>query len=567
MGNELLRALLRNKNITICDIKSFYDLNLEQLVELLLNYLRIELASIEHNQLKDCPKYLFRVLQKIEYLYGCILDEDKSILPFYRDYMELREKLFTISKIKKIEGESTFIEDEWYLKLYYYKDINYVKKMMKEDRIIELLETNNKILYDMLTEYIHQLLNDDYYEYHYWRDVINYFLLETDNDQLIEISVQCLKKYIDKHSKKFPINYKYRLNDLLNICYKVKQKYFTEFEQYKINFLEEKTLKENVEVFTIDEEETHLREDALSIYEEDGIFHVTMYITDPTDLFSVNPGLEDEAFSNWFIHQRDYIFDHSFSKQNFSLDKDTEHDVIAYELQFEGSGKLKQVDIYPTRVSIDTNYSYDKVSEILINNRKSKETDKFIILYGIAKALQESNTSKKKYHKMKQLHYYLKNSKRYKPNQKYLIISELKILIGTIMASVFQEQQIPVIYRNNKSKLTNFDIEQIEQTCNEFDQKLSVIDKIDALNLTSYYSYQNDGHNGIGVSQYVHITTPLRNYFALINMMILKDILIYNKIEEIPMYQEKVITLTELQYEKQHYRKKVHQLKKIHLKH
>lgn len=564
MNKRLLTALLRKKEVTVEEIKDFYGMNIEQTVELLLHYLNSMLDEIELNDQLEFPKYLFRVLQKVDHLYGFYIDDGNCHLPNYRLYQEIQERIFSLSKTKRVisNAESTLIDD-WYLSVYYYHQESLVKHLMNQPDFLTLFIQDKTILDDFFQSYLEQLFTDDYTEYSYWKSLLHHLLLETEHiESWTNEFVQKIDYYIRSHLTEIPLKYRYRLNELMHLCIQMKYRELPQSNHYFIQFLPSQKQPSSLEIFTIDEESTGLREDALSVYEENGLTHVTMYITDPTGQFMETEELIEEAFLNWFVYRRDYVFDYEYAKQNFSLDSGKERAVIAYEMVFDHENQLIEVSVYPTNISVSKNYSYDCIKDKVERMNKEENREKARI-YEIAKALHESNYSKKRYHKVKELQYYLEHNKKYHPESKYMVVSEFKILLGTILAKVFLERDLPLIYRNNESEVTKQAVEQIEEKCNQENEESSIRRKIEDLNLRSYYSYENVGHRGLGVNQYTHITTPLRNYFALINMMILKELLIYNKKDEITTYQELVEQLIEIQYGRQQDKQKILELRNI----
>ncbi len=565
MNQRVLTAMLRKKEVTVEEIKDFFGINIEQTIELLLNYLNSMLDEIEQNNQLEFPKYLFRVLQKVDYLYGFYIDDGKNChLPNYRLYQEIQDRIFSLSKTKKIISNDDFKrKDEWYLSVYYYHQESLVRHLMNQPDFLALFIQDKIILDDFFQTYLEQLFTDDYAEYSYWKSLLRYLLLETEHiESWSNEFAQKLDYYIRNHLTEIPLKYRYRLNELMHICIQMKYRELPQFNRYSMQFLSSKKIPSSLEIFTIDEESTGLREDALSIYEEDGLTHITMYITDPTEQFMESEELIEEAFLNWFVYRKDYVFDYEYAKQNFSLDSGKERAVIAYEMIFNYENQLTEVLVYPANISVSKNYSYDCIKDKVRRARKGKNSEK-IRIYEIAKVLHESNYSKKRYHKVKELKYYLEYSRKYEPESKYMVVSEFKILLGTILAKAFLERDLPLIYRNNESEVTKQAVEQIEEKCNQENEESSIRRKIENLNLRSYYSYENVGHRGLGVNQYTHITTPLRNYFALINMIILKELLIYDKKEEISTYQELVEKLIEIQYGKQQDKQKVLKLHNI----
>ena len=96
-------------------------------------------------------------------------------------------------------------------------------------------------------------------------------------------------------------------------------------------------------IFTIDDVNTSLREDAISMKEQDGNLHVNLYIVDAVDIFEQHKKLSQQARGNWFTGKQEMLSQES-KKKLFSLNAQPEEmatkKVIVYELKFDKNNLL-----------------------------------------------------------------------------------------------------------------------------------------------------------------------------------------------------------------------------------
>lgn len=573
-NRELFKILLRRKDISIFDVQNFFGLNDEKTIEELINVLQEELILLKESSNSEYPVHLFYLVKDLEEVCGnFIVENPNKKIPFYKTYLNLTQKVILETKDRRRKHKNNEYKDSFLTELFYYKDIETVTK--------RLASNPNLIGEYYLKEPIYRYILNNFYsslfetrnEYQYYKELMEYILKNTKVKVPIKLSIiedfvnhsdvimDELKKISQFQDKK---EYSYRMKEigfLLGHCKKVLTKSIL---NYRVVIAPEKSCTNN-QIFTIDNDETCLREDALSVSYEDNHTKITMYITNVIPYFVNKEDAQKEAFENWFTKLKDNIFDYETAVSKFSLDEGKIRDVIAYEFSFDNDNVLDTFTIYPTKISVSKNYTYDEVNDIL-RTKRSRDLNKehLDMLRKIGLHLHEDTRYKQKYHMLKEIEKLITNgeSDRNKyHNDAGIIISELKIASGHILAKLFLDKKIPAIYRNNQFEATNLDVEDIKNACNELDNAIEVKEKIKNTKIESYYSNHNDGHKGLNLDCYMHITTPARNYFALVNSLILEDVIINGHAEKIEMYDDFVEQLITLQNDKISKNGKIYTLK------
>lgn len=587
----LLKFLLQNRKIDIEEIQQFLGCNKEEMIEILIDFINMELSSFEEEEENIYPKYLFYAKKQIEILHSKLLYEGKARLPFYKDYLSLEERLISISKKYKIEEKNeNEIFQEFICDLFFYTNIDAVKE--KLDKYPYFIQKISKIkeLYSLLSNNFYNSFFGSMEEYNYYKELMKYILQNKNIDP--DLKLKIIKDYQNEADEIYQIlngdyiNYRYRyreINLIFGSCRKdilaylknyksgMKKQMKTKFrflKNYKVEIKKESKIKSNPFIFTIDNPETILREDAISVIEKRNHIKITVYITNVAQSVMKNDTLFKETYKNWFEEINDGIFDINYASEYFSLDEGKMRDVYAYEYDFDEKNMLKKLTIYPTNIIVDQNYTYDKVNNILLDESHKKTHKKeFDTILKICMNLHKNNFQKKKYHMLKEIDRAIDNnfdSKKYR-NHAGIIISELKIMSGYVLAKYFLDKKVPAIYRNNEFTVSDKEMENIKNICNQSDDPRTLKNQIQKTGIESYYSYQNHGHKGLDLPCYMHITTPSRNYFSLVNSIIFQDIFLNENKEKIEFYEELVQDLTILQEDKDRYRKKIYELRNKNL--
>lgn len=509
MDAKVMKIILKDKYINIEEIKQILKLNDEQTVEYLINFLEKEI--IKYYQIKELnTRYFFYTVIKVEALQAKLLLDGKTKLVQSKKINDIKKKLYDlINKNNYTSNKYNFTSD---------KSIPYLNDLNNQDE---------KKFYDTVNDIISLYIQTKDQKY---KKIINDILTlnETNADRLSIISKIFIKELeLEKSIKEYEKNVKI----------------FSHYTDNK-NF-----------IFTIDPEDIKLREDAISVCKNKNDYTVTLYITDPTEYYLNNTNAQNEMFNNWFIENKNITIDKNYAKENLSLDENKKRKVIAYELTFDLNYNIKNMNIYEDTIVVNKNYKYEDFKQI-------ENNEDIQILLDITTKIKEENKYKNEYHLLKELNDKIKNLDDTLIKQSgYTIIEELKTLTNKIISNIFYENDLPCIYRNNKFYINDEeDLIEIKK-CEGHDRKIIKDLRDKKVELISYYSNICEGHFGLNLDSYIHATTPLRNYFSLINTLILKSLIINGELEKKESYNNLTKNLSLVQEEK--IQKKNKEYKKI----
>lgn len=556
MDERLLRTIIKSKTITVEEMQSFFRLNKEEMIELLILFLEHDIDYFDSSMPEE-NKYLFYTLDLIEKLYDK-MEQNKSRLPYYQKFKMLKQELYDLShmcKKKATQRAVLSIEERIYLEIYYYKNIKRIKELLS-DEIINSID-DSPLVENIITSYVNSLQTN---EYQYYKEILEWLIQNSGgNHHLLFRIVHFLETSLNIIIHDFQRQNINRLREVEALLSNIHTKLTTIHRTFDVSNEKYPTI-ERPFIFTIDECTTYIREDAISVCKEGDNLYITMYIIDPCDNIFDSETRLNEAIDNWFYRDSDHLLDHKYAQKHFSLNQGQARKVVAFEYCFDKSKKITKLNIFEDKIRVNRNYTYDEITELL--NQKQK--DNMIIpylkeLYEVVLVLHDHNIYKKKYHLLKQLHYYLNHDTKYKQAESkngYLIVSELKILTNYSIARLFYETETPCVYRNNQFVASTEKWNHLQQACNEIDDADKLYEEIQNLNIESWYSNQNQGHYGLHLDYYIHATTPVRNFFSLLNLKILKDMILHKKDEKKDMYIEQLETFMEKQNAKVERRKK-----------
>lgn len=539
---EILKLITKQPEITNEQLKAYYHCNDEQLVEKLLDFLEEEIRTFPFYEKDVSTKYLYYTLLRIDDIYEKILNEGKLKLPFRSRYQEIQNEVYRCTRGNlHHDGETVSRVEVLFLDIFFQRDLEHVKQEIEKQPLLLLGMVQDESLIQTITKAYLSCLNTPVQkEYLYYHEIMKTILNHTSIYPDIQEQILTVYEEELEHVKKMqhPVNLEYRFRKLGSLMSDMKHGKFLAQDQVLYHFLPGEKTYEDEYIFTIDDEKTNLREDAISIREKDGDLYVNLYVVDVPDIFKQQHSLLNQAKEKWYQGEKEII-----SKKNkrelFSLNANgTEKKVVVYELKFskEKNYQLTDLKIGRGSVHIQKNYSYDQVSEMLKNkkNEKVKSWKKF---YDIMSFYHKENRHKNKYHLVKELSYFLKTGSHYQNDREkgnsYLMISELKILVNFYQSRLCFINQIPLMYRLNDFDVSEEEIEYIKRCCNSLEEPEYIMNLLEMLPLFSYYRTENTGHKGLGLSSYAHCTTPARNYFAYLNQQILVSIILEKHFEEI----------------------------------
>lgn len=268
-------------------------------------------------------------------------------------------------------------------------------------------------------------------------------------------------------------------------------------------------------VFTIDEDNTILKDDAISIRKDGTNYIVSLYISDIPKYIDFNSDNDIVAFNLYrnssLINSKIHIYPSSISDY-ISLNKNNARYTLAINFIFDSSFQLKNYSLSKEYIFINDNLSYSYVDDVLQGNYNLQITNQIILLKEISISLNKI----------------LSSSFRKKTNlddyESYHIISVFNSLYNILAATIANEHNYPFIYRaqDPPDVLKSFEDLEIKLT----PQERNIIKRIYT---KPYYTLYPKEHYGQKIDLISRCTAPLRRFpdgynQRLIHKYLLKDI-------------------------------------------
>ncbi len=261
-------------------------------------------------------------------------------------------------------------------------------------------------------------------------------------------------------------------------------------------------------IITIDDENTMLRDDALSIKKDGNNFIVGIHILDAGKFIKPNSKIDIDALNNYKClycteDNNLRIFSNEIENE-LSLNEKNNRNCISLYIIFNENADIIDYFFKEENILIRNNLSYTQTDSIIECGFHDYNFLKD--LYNLAFILENKNKKKKDYWKNKTIP---NNPLDSKSNT---IVREFMVLYNYLIASFAKENNIPYIYRvQEKSYLKDL----ISELNIDKDDEISQI--ANNTYLYSKYSTIAMPHSGLNLDVYSHSTDSARRYPDLYN--------------------------------------------------
>lgn len=527
--------------------------------------------------LNNSIKKINKKIDNIKFNFNNIVRDNICFLLKIKDNIELTMIQISIPKIEKYNNADDInkdskdaIENTLYYFIFEIKRYNYIYEIFKTfPELVNFRTSCNKyILDDIITKYLECLNNPNSFDELYYEKIIDLFiasdrfkvtnaykdrvinrlLLAKKNLSLNDFSkrknkrirffltdtIEHLKQFdiVDKEQFFSNINYRYGIQDTYSGGY-----YDRFLNQNYIDISNNVVDLTNRYTFTIDSNNTKSYDDAFSlIINAEGNYELDVYISDLSNYVKEYTKLDELALKkSATIYLPDYtltMLPHSLTYENCSLIKNSNRNVIAHRFVLSQNFDIISFDIKKGIINVDDNFSYKDVNDI-VNSDDVSKLKIMRIMSDIANSMKHNGLYNNDYHIIKTLKKKYSNIddkllEKYE-NLNINFVDTFMILTNYFVSDLFLRLNFPFIYRVNTSNVDLKLIEQIKETTKS-EASNQILECIQNLYNPSYYSEYNLGHNGLNLPSYSHITTPIRNYAALLSQRLECKYLINNNV-------------------------------------
>ena len=401
-----------------------------------------------------------------------------------------------------------------------------------------------------------------YIDYLYERETIKnieYILDNTDfsnkkiNQESLVFWLDLLKENLERKevSNSFlyeDLLYKYGIRSNFPIVINKEAKRIMSRFDSAINCLEKNDKEEFV--ITIDGDDAYEIDDALSVKKLDnGNYLLGVHIANPTRIIEDTNLIFDEAkkrTTSIYLSDRTIsMYPDIVSKQTLSLSADKYNLAMLFYLEIEPSTcDVVNFSVFEKSLKVNKNLTYDNVNSYLVN----KPDD-----YLLAKTLEELEIVSEILDKRLKIEdFYRKLYRSTNDKKKGLVFTkskkvvELAMLIANYQAAVcMNKNNYPFIYRNHKvNQEEALEISNIRQLFKEEDDVLRFekhFNFLQSMYPRAYLSTLNEGHFGLGLSHYSHVTSPLRRMEDNLNHIAIRKFLLGKPTDKEAYYIEELL--------------------------
>ena len=502
-----------------------------------------DLDTILNNYIKKYKnkKTLELVYNKIEIFLGNLsksfnLEELINLEKYISFLVDIQNKCL-INNQKKAKGDK----------------YNFILFLMFEKRDIELLERyidinmkelliNNNILpsifISILEKYI-KLDEDNVIDIKYYNRLINIFLRGKIYDKLSNSKEEYLK--ILKTSNK---DFVWSLIDKIeNDTYQTKEELENDYnvsfvlpKQEEYNYLKDGNIDlTNENIFTIDNKEDLCLDDAMSIRSHnDGTYTLYIHLSNPAAIIPYMSSTMKEALKrNHTIYLADEnipIFNRYLSDNILSLlpGKTTNALTIKVRVTPDYSLDMDSLEIIPTIVENKHKLTYQDAEQIITNG--GELYNELILLSKIFDRQAIDNPKVRAYHRMKEKIRNKNNIESEAPIA-HMMVEQCNVFANSTINIIDKRDKLDLImpWRVQQEADSKIISKYLEEGNFDINNK-SFRNLLKDYMMKSKYSYENIGHEGLGIEGYVKISSAARRamddlaIYALYDLYINRDL-------------------------------------------
>lgn len=565
--NKIKNNILVNKLINILEeeINNFnYESNIDY-----LNYLIKILPKYIENNKKEINEKLTKIHQKIK---TYLVQKPGNIDKTSSNYKNLKNIINNI-EIIQMTLLYDYIDkyDETKYKLIEYmifevKNITFIKDAIKRfPYIVNTFDSNDKsLILSVIEKYIEEVVSkkeDSEIDNIIYYDEVIYEMLSSpkiifdviDKQRILKIIKEKIKILeTEKDRKTFYLNIliekitgieEIKTNSYLEYKYHIKT-YFNEAINSEVRkIINNYTLKKDRKIvddyiLTFDGVDAKEIDDALSIkILPNGNYMLGIHIADPTSLIDKKSIIFEEAVkrtTSIYLSDQTYsMFPNELSCNLLSLIEGNYRNAISYYYEIDKEGRVLKSNFYKTIIKVNKNMTYNDFNKILLSKTEKEEKDTITKLSEISTLLNKYYNEDELYTKINRTEKNITNTNITGISDGEKVVESTMVFNNYMVAKYFKDNKLPFIFRNHVideemiSKLEKIKNNNTKQE-QEYDKYIEMVKNIYP---KAVYGLNCEGHYGLGIECYSHITSPLRRFADVVAIICLEE-LYFNEYNE-----------------------------------
>ena len=266
---------------------------------------------------------------------------------------------------------------------------------------------------------------------------------------------------------------------------------------------------DNLNTFTIDPESSVDFDDAISVDVENNIIYVHIVDIANVDLLSYgNSRLRERCLTLYLSNEHtEHLLDEVDASDNLSLIVGQQRKVITVKIKLN-SEMVESHEIYKSTIVVKKRWNYDEVLKSINNGSRTEEINYLADLTRKRNTNVNYSINLPSIRILSDENGLLESIKEEKSNDiSHSLVATAMILANLVVSRHLDSKGVKIPNRFH-DKLHGFIEPEFTKTGNESVDSFIMLKKF----AKACYSVDNKGHFGLGISDYVHFTSPMRRY-------------------------------------------------------
>lgn len=270
---------------------------------------------------------------------------------------------------------------------------------------------------------------------------------------------------------------------------------------------------DDLDTFTIDPKSSVDFDDAISVGSDNTLYIHIVDIANVDFSLTGSVKLRDRCFTLYLSNEHtEHLLDEIDASENLSLIVGKQRKVITVKIKLDDQGIVESYDIYKSTIVVKKRWNYEEVLETIHNKTstdainylvnltlKRNEDVKYTINIPSVRILSNKNGE-------------VESITQEPTNDiSHSLVATAMILANLVVSKHLSEKNIKMPNRFH-DKLIGFKIPEFQKTGNETVDSFIMLKKF----AKAYYAVDKKGHFGLGITDYVHFTSPMRRYADVI---------------------------------------------------
>lgn len=279
-------------------------------------------------------------------------------------------------------------------------------------------------------------------------------------------------------------------------------------------------------ILTFDGEGAQEIDDALSIkiLDNENIL-LGVHIACPTALIDKDSIIFDEAAkrtTSIYLSDKTYsMFPNELSCDLLSLKQGNYRNAMSYYFEFDKNGNIINQEFMKSIIKVNKNMTYDDFNKILMMNGNDKTKQTIDNLSRLSPLLQNYYHEDPLYAEINRKRSNVTNTNIIGITNGEKTVESAMIFTNYMVAKYFNDNNLPFVYRNHMIDYEMMNkLDEFKYNINEGDY-YKYIDMIKSIYPKAVYEIECKGHFGLGLDYYSHVTSPLRRFADVLNLICL----------------------------------------------